>query len=84
MREPIVKSDNFLESEVSKLEERLIFKVNKESKSYNMEKNPEIKANGERTWKSRIKVKNSIAITPAIYTTEYAEESIQTNANLPA
>ena len=49
-----------------------------------MEKNPEMKDNGERTWNMRKKDKQNIPITPAKYKTGYAEYSIQPNANLPA
>ena len=49
-----------------------------------MEKNPEMKDSGERTWNMRKKDKMSIPIIPAKYKTGYVEDSIQPNANLPA
>ena len=55
-----------------------------ESRLYNIEKNPEIKGNGERTWNMRKKDKINIPITPAKYKTGYEEDSIQPNASFPA
>ena len=49
-----------------------------------MEKNPEMKDSGERTWNMRKKDKMNIQITPAKNKTGYADNSIQPNANLPA
>ena len=49
-----------------------------------MEKNPEMKDSGERTWNIRKKDKINIPITPAKYKTGYAEDSIQPNASFPA
>ena len=49
-----------------------------------MEKNPEMKGSGERTWNMRNKDKMNIPITPAKYKTEYSDNWIQPNANLPA
>ena len=49
-----------------------------------MEKNPEMKGSGERTWNMRKKDKMNIPITPAKYKTGYADDSIQPDANLPA
>ena len=79
-----LKSVNYLEWEISAAGGRLIFPVIKESRSYNMEKNPEMKGSGERTWNMRNNDKMNIPITPAKYKTGYAEDSIQPNANLPA
>ena len=62
----------------------LIFPTIKESRLYNMEKNPDKKGNGERTLIIRKKDKIKIPITPTKYMTGYAEDSIQPNANLPA
>ena len=84
MRKFCLKSVNFLlEEELSK-GGGLIFPTIKESRLYNMEKNPEIKGSGERTWNMRKKDKMKITITPTKYKTGYAEDSIQPNANLPA
>ena len=55
-----------------------------ESRLYNIEKNPEIKGNGERTWNMRKKDKINIPSKPAKYKIWYPEESIQSYANLPA
>ena len=63
---------------------RLILPAIKESKLYNMEKNPEMKGSGERTLNMRKKDKMNIPITPAKYKTGYVDDSIQPNANLPA
>ena len=49
-----------------------------------MEKNPEMKDKGERTWNMRKKDKQNIPITPAIYKTGYAADSLHPNANFPA
>ena len=49
-----------------------------------MEKNPEMKDSGERTWNMRKKDKINIPITPIKYKTGYADDSIQPKANLPA
>ena len=49
-----------------------------------MEKSPEMKDIGERTWNMRKKDKMNIPITPAKYKNGYAEDSIQLKANLPA
>ena len=64
--------------------DRLNLPAIKESRLYNMEKNPEMKDSGERTWNIRKKDKMDIPIKPAKYKTGYAEDSIQPNANLPA
>ena len=48
-----------------------------------MEKNPEMKDSGERTWNMRKKEKTNIPITPAKYKTGYPEDSIQRNDSLP-
>ena len=48
-----------------------------------MEKNPEMKGKGERTWNIRKKDKINIPIIQTKYKTGYAEDSIQLNANLP-
>ena len=63
---------------------RLILPAIKESKLYNVEKNPEMKDSGERTWNMRKNDKKDIPITPTKYKTGYEEDSIQPNANLPA
>ena len=63
---------------------RLILPAIKESRLYNIEKHPEKNDSGERTWNMRKKDKMNIPITPAKYKTGYADDSIQTNANLPA
>ena len=62
----------------------LILPAIKESKLYNMEKDPEMKDTGERTWNMRKKDKINIPITPIKYKTGYADDSIQPKANLPA
>ena len=62
----------------------LIFPAKKESRLYNMEKNPDKKGNGERTLIMRKKDKIKIPITPTKFMTGYADNSIQPNANLPA
>ena len=49
-----------------------------------MEKNPEMKGSGERTWNIRKIDKINIPIKPVKYKTGYAEESTHPNANLPA
>ena len=49
-----------------------------------MEKNPDMKDSGERTWNMRKKDKMNIPTTPDKYKTGDAEDSIQPNANLPA
>ena len=63
---------------------RLILPAIKESRLYNVEKNPEMKDSGERTWNMRKKDKMNIPTTPDKYKTGDAEDSIQPNANLPA
>ena len=62
----------------------LILPAIKERRLYNMEKHPEMKDSGERTWNMRKIDKMNIPITPAKYKTGYADDSIQTNASLPA
>ena len=61
----------------------LILPTIKESRLYNMEKNPEMKDSGESTLNMRKKDKINIPIIPAKYNTGNSEDSIQTNANLP-
>ena len=84
MRKLRLKSVNCLEGGKSPVWGRLILPAIKESRLYNMEKNPEMKDSGERTWNMRKKDKMNIPITPAKYKIGYAEDSIQPNANLPA
>ena len=79
-----LKSENSLEEETSTALGWLIFTTIKESRLYNMEKNPDKKGNGDRTLIIRKKDKIKIPITPNKYKTGYADESIQPNANLPA
>ena len=79
-----LKSLNSLEEEKSADFAWLIFPAIKESRLYNMEKNPDKKGNGERTLIIRKKDKIKIPITPTKYMTGYADDSIQPNANLPA
>ena len=84
MRKLRLKSVNCLEGGKSTVWLRLILPAIKESRLYNMEKNPEMKGSGERTWNMRKTDKMNIPITPAKYKTGYADDSIQPNANLPA
>ena len=79
-----LKSLNCLEEETSAALGWLIFPAIKESRLYNMEKNPDKKGNGESTLIKRKKDKIKIPITPTKYMTGYADNSIHPNANLPA
>ncbi len=79
-----LKSLNCLEEETSAALGWLIFPAIKDSRLYNMEKNPDKKGNGESTLIKRKKDKIKIPITPTKYMTGYADDSIQPNANFPA
>ena len=65
MRKLRLKSVNCLEGGKSTVWGRLILPAKKEIRLYNMEKNPEMKDSGERTWNMRKKDKMNIPITPA-------------------
>ena len=84
MRKLRLKSVNCLEGGKSAVWGRLILPAIKESRLYNMEKNPEMKGSREITLNIRKKDKMNIPITPAKYKTGYADDSIQPNAYLPA
>ena len=84
MRKFCLKSLNSLLEEELPTGVGLILPAIEESRLYNMEKNPEIKGSGERTWHIRKKDKMKITKTPTKYKTGYAEYSIQLSANLPA